>query len=109
MSNLFLSKPVTRPSAIFAPHGPASSFTTAMGKCCRFVVGFKIPPRYKPASADIRANVTTIGAPQNRTVRTDFRLALGLGAACRGCVLVMRAPIHRAHSMWSLSGFGAQL
>jgi hypothetical protein len=46
-SNLFLSSRglVTRPSTIFAPQGPASSFTMAIGKCLRLVVGFRMPPR----------------------------------------------------------------
>ena len=85
ISNLFLSKPEARPSAISPPNGPASSFTTAMGKCRRLVVGFKMPPRYSAHSADIRANVTTMGSAQNRTVRIALIFRLGLGAACRGC------------------------
>src|SRR6201993_3166338 len=91
-SNLFLSKPEARPSAICPPYGPASSFTTAMGKFRRLVVGFKIPPRYSAHSADIRPSVTTMGSAQNRTVRIALMLWVGLGAAWRGCDLDMRAP-----------------
>ncbi|CFE68310.1 Uncharacterised protein [Mycobacterium tuberculosis] len=45
MSNLFLSKPETRPSTICWPAGPASSFTNAIGKCRKLVMGFRMPPR----------------------------------------------------------------
>ncbi len=52
-----------------------------MGKCRKLALGFKMPPRYKAASADSTARVMTIGTAQNRTVR----VALGSGAAWRVC------------------------